>query len=71
MTGLRAAQLPAGARLATAGRLLERAQTFGDLPSGGALWYENSNGLAEIAVNQGSAESVLGLSIGDTVEVVP
>jgi len=40
-------------RLAAAGRVLERARTFSDLPPGGAFWYENSNGLAEIAVNQG------------------
>lgn len=31
---------------------------------GGAFWYENANGLAEIAVNRGSAAQTLGLSIG-------
>ena len=70
MTGLRAAMLPPGARLAVAGRLLERAGTFSDRPPGAAFWYENSNGLAEIAVNQGRADCDLGLSIGIPVEIV-
>ena len=70
MTGLRVAQLPSAARLAVAGRILERARTFSDRQPGTAFWYENSNGLAEIAVNQGRADRELGLSIGVPVEIV-
>jgi S-adenosylmethionine hydrolase len=70
MTGLRAATLPRNGRLAAAGRVLERARTFSDLPPGEAFWYENSNGLAEIAVNQGRANRELGLSIGIPVDIV-
>ena len=70
MTGVRAIMLPTDARLAVAGRVLERARTFGDLPTGAAFWYENSNGLAEIAVNQGRADCELGLSIGLSLEIV-
>ena len=70
MTGLRAAQLPRNARLTAAGRVLERAKTFSDRQPGTALWYENSNGLAEIAVNQGRADRELGLSISAQVEIV-
>jgi S-adenosyl-L-methionine hydrolase (adenosine-forming) len=70
MTGLRASMLAADARLAVAGRLLERARTFGDRPPGAAFWYENSNGLAEIAVNGGRADRDLGLVIGSAVEIV-
>jgi S-adenosylmethionine hydrolase len=70
MTGLRASRLPTGARLLAAGQPLERARTFSDRPSGTALWYENSNGLVEIAVNQGRADQALGLSIGMPVEIV-
>ena len=70
MTGLRAAALPAGSRLAAAGRILDRARTFIDLPVGAAFWYENSNGLGEIAVNQGRADRSLGLSIGTLVAIV-
>ena len=70
MTGLRAAMLPPNAKLAAAGRVLERERTFSDRPPGEAFWYENSNGLAEIAVNQGRADRDLGLSIGIPVEIV-
>ena len=70
MTGLRATMLPEGARLATAGQVLERANTFSDLLPGGAFWYENANGLAEIAVNQGRADRVLGLTIGTPVTIL-
>jgi S-adenosylmethionine hydrolase len=56
MTGLRTAMVPPNARLAAAGRILEWARTFSDLPPGMAFWYENSNGLVEIAVNQGRAD---------------
>ena len=69
MTGLRATVLPAEARLSVAGRVLERVRTFGDSPPGEAFWYENSNGLAEIAVNQGRADHDLDLLIGTLVEV--
>jgi S-adenosylmethionine hydrolase len=49
---------------------VERARTFSDLPPGTAFWYENSNGLAEIAVNQGRADRDLGLAIGAPVEII-
>jgi S-adenosylmethionine hydrolase len=71
MTGLRAAVLPPDARLAAAGHILERERTFSDRPPGSAFWYENSNGLAEIAVNQGRADRDLGLATGIPVEIVP
>ena len=70
MTGLRAAVLPPRARLAAAGRVLERERTFSARPPGAAFWYENSNGLAEIAVNQGRADRDLGLAIGTPVEII-
>jgi S-adenosyl-L-methionine hydrolase (adenosine-forming) len=70
MTGLRAAVLSSGAKLAVGGRVLERARTFGDGPLRASFWYENSNGLAEIAVNQGRANRELGLSIGIPVEII-
>ena len=69
MTGLRAAGLGPGARLRVDGRRLERMRTFSDVPPGTAFWYENANGLAEIAVNQGRADGLLGLAVGSPVEV--
>ena len=67
---MRAAALPRGARIRASGRTLSRARTFSDAPPGEAFWYENSNGLAEIAVNSGRADARLGLVIGTAVEIV-
>jgi S-adenosylmethionine hydrolase len=70
MTGMRAGSLPAGARLETGGRVLSQARTFSEVPAGQAFWYENSNGLAEIAVNGGRADAALRLAIGSPITVV-
>jgi len=69
LTGLRGAALGDKVELEAGGRRVKRARTFGDVPVGEAIWYENSNGLAEIAVNQGRADSILGLRVGDEVGV--
>jgi hypothetical protein len=71
MTGMRAAVLGGDRRLAVAGRTLARARTFGDRPEGEAFWYENSNGLAEIAVSSGRADRTLDLSVGTPICVLP
>jgi S-adenosyl-L-methionine hydrolase (adenosine-forming) len=70
ITGLRGALLPKSARLAVSGRVLMRARTFSDVPPGEAFWYENSNGLAEIAVNDGRAADALELAIGSPVALL-
>jgi hypothetical protein len=70
MTGLRAATLPADAELLAGDRRLVRGRTFSDVPPGEGLWYENSSGLAEIAVNQGRADRTLGLAPGAAVTVL-
>jgi S-adenosyl-L-methionine hydrolase (adenosine-forming) len=70
VTGLRGALLPDGARLTVSGRVLMRARTFSDVPLGEVFWYENSNGLAEIAVNSGRAADALQLAIGSPVAVL-
>ena len=67
MTGRRAATVPATAVIETRGERIARVATFSDVEPGEALWYENSNGLVEIAVNQGRASDRLGLTIGDAV----
>jgi len=69
LTGLRAAALPASARLLAGGRCLARARTFSDVAAGEAFWYENANGLAEIAVNLGRADAALGLGIGGKITI--
>ena len=69
MTGLRAAGLPADAVLRAGGQELRRAGTFSDVAPGDAFWYENANGLVEIAANQARADRMLGLQVGDRVEL--
>jgi S-adenosylmethionine hydrolase len=69
MTGLRAAALPEGAALEAAGVRIARARTFADVPEGSLLWYENANGLAEIAAHGASAAARLGLAPGMAIAV--
>ena len=70
ITGLRASALAAAATLAVGDRTLARARTFGDVPPGTAFWYENSNGLAELAVAGGRADQALGVGIGTAIRIV-
>lgn len=70
MTGLRAAQLPLSARLQVHSHVVQRVRTFSDVASGDLFWYENANGLAELAVNKGHAGRQFGLSPGDTVTML-
>ncbi len=70
ITGLRAAGVSPTAIIDVAGRRLCRAVTFGEVAAGDAFWYENANGLIELAVNQGSAAQQLGLAIGTPVVLV-
>jgi hypothetical protein len=69
MTGLRGALLPPAARLVAGKRKIAPATTFSAAPPGEAFWYTNSNGLAEIAVNGGRADSALGLALGSEIVV--
>lgn len=69
MTGLRASALAGDAVLHAGGRPVRRGRTFADVPPGEALWYENANGLAEIAVNRGRADRDLALAVGMPVEI--
>ena len=64
MTGVRASVVSPQAAIRIAGQSVPRARTFSDVPVGHPMWYENSNGLAEIAVNQGRADTVLDLRVG-------
>jgi len=70
MTGIRGGALPRERRLLVKDRGIAYARTFSAVPSGRAFWYENANGLAEIAVNRGRADQVLRLAIGDKIRIV-
>lgn len=69
MTGVRSATVPHSAELHVKSVTCQFARTFSEVGRGAAFWYENSNGLAEIAVNGGSARDDLGLHPGHSVEV--
>jgi len=69
LTGLRGALLSPKARFVVGGQSLRRAATFSAVKPGAAFWYINSNGLAEIAVNGGRADTTLGLAIGSELRV--
>lgn len=69
MTGLRADLIAHDAVLVVAGHELRYASTFGMVGIGDAFWYENANGLVELAVNQASAAEQLGVTIGTPVHV--
>jgi len=66
-TGIRASGIPREALLAVSGQRLPFARVFSEAAEGAAFWYENSQGLVEIAVNRGSASQFLQLKIGDGV----
>ena len=67
MTGTRASTVSDQKLLDVNGHTLSRARTFFDMPWGEAFWYENANGLAEIAVSQGRADRALDLTVGTEV----
>lgn len=70
MTGLRGGAVPAGATLILGDKTrVIHAATFSAVPEGGAFWYENSNGLVEIAINRGRAADRLHLAIGSTFAI--
>lgn len=70
MTGLRAAMIDKYQLFDIKGIIVKNARIFADQPPGSAFWYENANGLVEIAVNQGRADRVLDLAIGDVLHIV-
>ena len=71
MTGIRAGSLTTSTILRCHTTRLAYARTFSEVPPGQPFWYGNSSGLAEIAVNGGSAASVLGLSHGTAITLDP
>ncbi len=70
-TGLRAAGIGTSATIEAGGRRIAHARVFAEAAPGELFWYENANGLIEIAANQASAAALLGLAPGDPVALVP
>ena len=69
MTGITATSINKDTVLHVSGMELAYAKIFSAVAEGKSFWYENSNGLVELAVNKGSAEKLLKLSIGSSVEI--
>ena len=67
MTGLRADATRRDGVLVAGGRQISHAPVFSAVPPGTPFWYPNSQGLIEIAVNQGRAAEDLQLGIGEPV----
>lgn len=67
MTGLNSDRLKQS--IFVGGKPIQSGRTFSSVKKGTPLIYENSNGLIEIAVNQGRADELLGLSIGSPISV--
>jgi S-adenosylmethionine hydrolase len=65
ITGIRASTLTPKAQLDIAGYRIPRANTYSDVAEGAPFWYENANGLVEIAVNSGYADEELDIDVGD------
>jgi S-adenosylmethionine hydrolase len=66
-TGIRARGIPRESLLAAGERRLNYARVFSEAAEAAPFWYENSQGLVEIAVNCGHAAQLLNLKIGDGV----
>lgn len=64
ITGVRASTVVADTQFFIAEQPVRHARTFSDVPIGQPFWYENANGLVEIAVNQSRADEALGLVTG-------
>jgi S-adenosylmethionine hydrolase len=67
LLGVRAKRLPKNRVLRVAGRTIPAAGTFSDVAPGEPFWYENSQGLVEIAANRASAATILSLALGDRI----
>jgi S-adenosyl-L-methionine hydrolase (adenosine-forming) len=71
MTGIRAGGVSRDAKLMVNGRTLRHAPVFSSVREGELFWYENSQGLVEVAANQANAAEMLRVAIGAPVQWAP
>jgi len=64
LTGLRSCRVSKDGILDVGGKSCEFRHTYAEAAAGTAFWYENSNGLVEIATSNGHAAEALGLGVG-------
>jgi len=65
MTGIENAPGLSGVKIG--GETLPLVRTFSDVEEGAPLAYINANGILEISVNQGRADTYFGIEVGDAV----
>lgn len=68
-TGIRGEGLPKASRIVARNGEFQHAESFGFVGKGEGFWFVNSVGLLEVAINRGNAAEILGLKIGDMVQV--
>jgi S-adenosylmethionine hydrolase len=66
-TGVR--DVPKDARVSAAGELFKHGDSFGYVGKGDGVWFINSVGLLELAINRGNAAAAYDLKVGDPVQV--
>ncbi len=69
ISGIRASVLDQDTELRVGNSRLKRVETFTRVAQGRPFWYENANGLAEIAVNMGNASEIIGLRVGSEIAI--
>jgi S-adenosylmethionine hydrolase len=69
MTGIQGHSVETTAGISMGQHTLKWERTFSSVPPEQGFWYENSIGLVELAVNQGSATIQYGLKVGDGVQI--
>lgn len=70
ITGLRASQVTRHTKFVVNGTPLSFALNYAVAPKAQPFWYENADGLVELAINQGSIADVLGLRLGTELQHV-
>lgn len=69
VTGLRACKIEKNRIIEVGDHRLAWARTFSDVAESEGFWYENANGLVELAANRARADALLQLSVGDRVAI--
>lgn len=70
VTGIPAMAADHRDRIGIGGKRVAHAQRFGECEPGSPFWYENANGLIEVAVNRGSAAESFGACVGTPVRLI-
>ena len=69
ISGMRAATVAPTARVCVGETAVAAARTFCEVPAGQPFWYENADGLLEIAVNRGRAADLPGVAAGTALSI--